>query len=132
MSVYKGNKNRASMITDPEQIAHARAVITAHRRSYLSLSLRDFEKTCPEPDCLIHVTGSDAGDVLEQLQEEYTQLPARKVRGIVAFISSRVLTMRGLSAIIASFPSAKRMKGGLGFGRPKGCSVEIYLFVGLG
>ena len=117
------------MITDPEQIAHARAVITAHRRSYLSLSPRDFEKTCPEPDCLIHVTGSDAGDVLEQLQEEYTQLPARKVRGIVAYIGSYKLTMAGLQLITRSFPKCEAYQGGIGFDAPEEGAVEVFLFI---
>ena len=91
----------------------------------------DFKRVCPDPDGLINVVATDVRDALVQLEAGFREMED-SVEGLVAFISSRVLTMRGLSAIIASFPPAKRMKGGLGFGRPKGGSVEIYLFVGLG
>ena len=91
----------------------------------------DFKRVCPDPDGLIHVVATDVRDALVQLEAGFREMED-SVEGLIAFIGSRALTMRGLNAITGSFPKAKRMMGGVGFERPKGGSVEIYLFVGLG
>ena len=117
------------MITDPKQIANARASILDQSTSYLPLSPEDFDQACPNPGCLIHLAGPNAQNVLEQLQAEYTMLPAGKISGLVAYIGSRNLTMAELGLITGSFPECDTYKGGIGFYTPKKGAVEVYLFV---
>lgn len=118
------------MIKDKNIIEAAMAYVIGHD-ACPRIGKDDFKRVCPDPDGLIHIVATDVRDALAQLDAGYHEMEG-SVEGLVAFISSRVLTMRGLNAITGSFPKAKRMKGGLGFERPKGGSVEIYLFVGLG
>ena len=101
----------------------------AHSPSYISLCPEDFNLACPNPDCLIHLTGSDARNLLEQLQAEYARLPDRKVKGLVAFIGSRNLTMADLRIITGSFPACENYKAGIGFYIPEKGEVELFLFV---
>lgn len=117
------------MITDPKQIADARATILAQSTSYLPLSPEDFNQTCPNPDRLLHVKGPNAQNVLEQLQAEYAMLPDGRIHGLVAYIGSRNLTMAELGLITGSFPKCDTYKGGIGFYSPDNGAVEVYLFV---
>jgi hypothetical protein len=120
-------EKNSKMTTDKNQIEAAMRYVLGHN-SYITLEEADFRRLAPGPDCLIHVVGDDAREAIDCLEAECGAVTA-PVRRLVTFVKSETLTMNELEDVVGCFPEVKGYKGGLCFGKPKGGTVEVMLFL---